>query len=947
MLKKLKEYDVLVSVLDQYTIPIMVNGSLRQVSLGTLLSDVRSNIENESQMRENENAEMITQLEDVKNRADQTDLSLINFVDGGYVENGVAYFTNNGSVLFEITGIGGGGGGGGGGSTVAAVLTVTNTTGWLSKTISEGGECNVSFVWSSIEDDLPTGNGSMKIMVNNATVANLNIQQGNVVTDLSSYLGSGANNVKVQISDVYGQSRTINFSITVMAFSLSSSFDVSAPFPGQISFPYTPVGAVAKTVHFILDGNEIGTQVTSVTGRQMSYMIPAQTHGDHSLSVYFEATVNGENVRSNTLYYEFASLEAGVEDTVITSQFSAETEDQYTTLTIPYMVYKPSALTAEVMIYVNNNLISTQTVDRTEQKFTYRLMFAGPVVFEFLSGGTSKRISITVNPSEVDVSAETEALKLHLSSQGRSNQEEGRAEWTYDDIEASLTGFNWKSDGWQLDDDGVTVLRVSGDARVTIPYKPFANDFRATGKTIEIEFATRDVRDYDSVVLSCMSGGRGMMLTAQRAIIESEQSSISTQYKENEHIRIAFVCEKRSENRLLFIYINGIASGVVQYPADDDFSQVTPVNISIGNSNCTMDMYCIRVYDNDLDRFQIVDNWIADMQNGAKMLETFNHNNVFDTYGNIVISSLPEDLPYLILEAPELPQYKGDKKTCSGSFTNPAQPSKSFTFSGAQIDVQGTSSQYYPRKNYKVKFKNGFVLPNGNTETTYALNSSVVPTSAFCFKADVASSEGANNVELARLYNDACPYKTPAQNTNPKVRQGIDGFPMVIFWNNGAETKFLGKYNFNIDKGTEEVFGFVYPDESWEIKNNTGNRVLWKSADYTGTDWLNDFEARFPDTDPAYTDPAQLAEFAEWVMSTDTTAATDDELDEPVTYMDGEEEVTFTHDTAEYRLAKFKNEASDYMEMQSALFYYLFTELFLMVDSRAKNAFPSFIGGPL
>ena len=33
------------------------------------------------------------------------------------------------------------------------------------------------------------------------------------------------------------------------------------------------------------------------------------------------------------------------------------------------------------------------------------------------------------------------------------------------------------------------------------------------------------------------------------------------------------------------------------------------------------------------------------------------------------------------------------------------------------------------------------------------------------------------------------------------------------------------------------------------------------------------------------------------------------------------------------------------MELDSAMFYYLFTELFLMVDSRAKNMFPSFMGG--
>ena len=440
-----------------------------------------------------------------------------------------------------------------------------------------------------------------------------------------------------------------------------------------------------------------------------------------------------------------------------------------------------------------------------------------------------------------------------------------------------------------------------------------------------------------------MSGGRGISVTAQKALMKSEQSEISTQYKEDEHVRIAFVTEKRSENRLLFIYINGIASGVVQYPSDDDFSQLTPVDITVGSNDCTMDLYCIRIYDNDLTRYQILDNWIADTQVGNVMLERYTHNNIYDAYGEVVIAKLPADLPYMIIECDELPQYKGDKKTCSGSYVNPLTPSKGFTFTGAQIDVQGTSSQYYPRKNYKVKFKNGFIMAGGSTASKYAIDNNAIPVNTFCFKADVASSEGANNVELARLYNDACPYKTPAQVANNKVRQGIDGFPMVIFWHDTANnvTSFLGKYNFNNDKGTEEVFGFASPDESWEIKNNTSGRVLWKSADYTGSDWLNDFEARYPDTDPAYEDPAQLAEFAAWAVSTDRTAATGDALPSSYTDCDGN---VHTVDNAAYRLAKFKTEAGDYMELQSAMFYYLFTELFLMVDSRAKNAFPSFIG---
>ena len=76
------------------------------------------------------------------------------------------------------------------------------------------------------------------------------------------------------------------------------------------------------------------------------------------------------------------------------------------------------------------------------------------------------------------------------------------------------------------------------------------------------------------------------------------------------------------------------------------------------------------------------------------------------------------------------------------------------------------------------------------------------------------------------------------------------------------------------------------------------------------------------------------------MVSTDTEAATGDALDSSVTYG----ETTYTNDTAEYRLAKFKAEIGNYVEMNSMLFYYLFTELFLMVDSRAKNMFPSMIG---
>lgn len=898
---------------------------------------------------ESEMAELGSQVDQYSQITRNIQGDLERSVFGGYVDNGgylVLTDMNGDQTGDRIGPFAGGGGGGGGGAVTEADMTATNTTGWVSTTISEDANCKVKILWSSIENDIPTGNGTATIRVNNIIKATLEVQQGEITIDVKPYISSGTNKVRINIADVYGQERAIAFNISVVTLRLTSSFTTTEVFSSSIPFPYTPIGEVSKTVYIELDGTVIHTQTTSVSNRQVTYTIPAQSHGAHKLRAYFEATINEQVVRSNELYYEFISIEQLNNTPIIVSPFNKTSVTQYDSVVIPYTVYDPSNAQAHITLSINDTVIDEAglDVDRSEHSYTFRANEAGTVKFAITCRGITKQFTFTVEELSINVRAETNDLALYLSSQGRSNNEANPETWTYNGITTTFTGFNGRSDRWQKDEDGIDVCRVSENARLTINYKPNAVDFRSSGKTIEFEFATRNILNYDTTVISCMSGGIGFSFTAQKALLKSELAAISTQYKEDEHVRIAFDVQKRTENNnhpLMFVYINGIASGVVPYPDDDDFSQTSPVNITIGSNYCTVDLYCIRIYDSSLTKEQILNNWIADTQIGSELLDRYTRNNIYDGYGNIVISQLPKTLPYMVISCDELPQYKGNKKTCDITFTNPQYPSKSFTSTGVEIDVQGTSSQYYPRKNYKTKHKNGFTSTSGSSET-YAMDVNSIPVNVFCFKADVASSEGANNVELVRLYNSICPYKTPAQVANPQVRQGIDGFPMVIFWHDTVTdtTTFLGKYNFNNDKSTEDVFGFASPDESWETLNNTDEHAIYKSADYgPNSGWEVAFEARYPDTKPAYSDTTQLAEFAAWAVSTDREAATGDTIPS-VTY-DG---VTYTEDTADYRLAKFKAEASRYMELDSAIFYYLFTELFLMVDSRAKNAFPSFIG---
>lgn len=948
-----------------------INAKINEiVAVKSNAEEIATQAVNKANALENEISEVASKADRNTTKVGNLQFDVDSMIHGWYVDTQKRLiFTDvDGNPIGDpIEGIGGSGGGGGGGSSTNAEMSAQNTTGWIQNTVSEP-KVSVKILWSSIENDMPTGNGVATVRVNNIVRASFEVPQGEVTFKLDDYLGAGTNVVKITIADVYDQQRTISFNIVVQDLRITSSINTSSPFTGSIAAPVTPYGEVEKTLYWELDGQVVHTQTTSASGRQITYTIPAQSHGAHTLRMYFECQVNNQTVRSNVLYYEFISLETLNNTPIIISPFNTTEVSQYSSVNIPFTVYDPANATTEITLFVNDEQVSKQTVDRTEQSYVLKANTVGSLEFKIVCGKVNKVLTMTVTETDIDVEPETDNLVLYLSSQGRSNNEENPDVWTYNNITTTFTGNNHVTDGWIADSDGNVARRFSGDARGTINYKLFEQDFRTTGKTITIEFAARNVLNYDTPIISCTSGGRGLVITPQMAVLSSEQSAMSTQYKEDEHLRLDWVIEKRSEHRIGLMYINGIICGAIQYPDDDDFSQATPVNISLGSSDCILDVYCIRVYNNNLTKIQVLNNWIADTLDGNQMLDRYNHNNIYDGYGNIVIDKLPSDLPYLLIECAELPQKKGDKVTCSGRYVDPVYPSKSFTFINAQFDVQGTSSQYYPRKNYKAKFKGGFTNNSGNTEKNYAINNDAVPTNTFTFKKDFASSEGANNVELARAYNAVCPYKTPGQVANSKVRQGIDGFPIVVFWRDTTTdtVTFVGKYNFNNDKGTPEVFGFYNDDESWEIKNNTGNRVIWKDNNYAGTAWLNDFEARYPDTDPPYEDPAQLQEFATWAMTTDTTAATGNALPSPVTYtvktteivehvdpntgaisyeeVEVTKDVTFTNDTAEYRLAKFKDEAGNYMEMDSALFYYLFTELFLMVDSRAKNAFPSFMG---
>ncbi len=884
----------------------------------------------------------IRSITDLPEILSEIDTSLAKMIDDWSMDDsGYLYLLANGKVVigpigpFQASGSGGTGGGGG----YTYTITITNLLESRVITVPEGDRVVLKFNYSSVDEEgVDDGPGIGQVLVGGVVKQSFSATQGENEVDVTSYLASGVNNAYVRITNSEGASKQLAYTVTVAAVYLASSFDASVPQTGAFSFPYTPTGIAEKVMHFELDGVEIGTVTVTTSGRQQSFNVPEQNHGSHILRVWFTCNINGAVVSSNVLYYSIICYTIGDSTPIIavTSPPLSGVE-QFSNIVKKYRVYSPNSLTSAITLEVGDEVVANLTVDRTEQTWTYRADVVGEITQTIRCGEASVSWTQNVTESSIKVEAETEALALYLDSYGRSNNESNPSVWESEAVSCEFVNFNHVSDGWVQDDEDNTVLRLTGDARLHIPYKMFAYDFRTTGKTLEFEFATRDVLNYDATVLSCYSGNRGFTITARQLSLISEQSALGTNYKDSEHVRVTFVVQKKSENRLILCYINGIMSGAVQYPEDDDFSQAEPVGITVGSNECTIDLYVIRAYDNSLTRYQALYNWIADTRNTQERLARFKRNDVYDDYSRIVVSKLPQDLCYLVLQCDELPQFKGDKKKCSGYFVDLLHPERNFSFVDAEIDVQGTSSQYYWVKNFKIKGKNGFILFDGTTVAVYAMNDDAVPTSVFTMKADVASSEGYYNVVTAKLFNQYHPFKMPAQEADPRVRYSIDGFPIVIFWDNGTETKFIGKYNFNNDKGTSEPFGLSEGDERWEVLENGNPLSSFLSADFVNNDWTKAFEGNYPEDNA---DTTNLRAMCEWVVSTAVDQATGAALAESVTYNG----VEYTSDTREYRLAKFDAELGDHFIESAIIYYYVFTEVFLCMDQREKNVLWRYIG---
>lgn len=837
----------------------------------------------------------------------------------------------------------------GGGGTSGPVFIVRNAVeAGLSFSTSYGDPCIVKYTFSSLDamTSLPTGNGTAYYYVNSNLVLSESIPQGENSFDCSKYLKEGENEVSVTVKNADGESKSLTWEINCISIRLTSTFDYTMPYEnGSITFRYTAFGEAEKHIHFILDGVEDPeVPVIQSSGKQNTKVFYNLEHGLHTLEVYALATINNAEIKSNVLKYDVIVTTEGAVDPIISINCNTTSLLQGELLSIPYIVYDPLATESTISLDIHvledgeYKLYKSEsrTVGRSIQYWNTRHYPLGNVRFTIRLRDVYRTIDVTVDEYSLPISPTTNDIELLLSSANRSNSEINPAIWEYTNdkgtvISTEFNNVNWSTSGWIADENGDATLHLTGGSTAVIKYQPFSTDIRVFGKTLEFEFAVRDVNNRDANVISCMSGGIGIEITADKAILNSSLSSVNCHFNDERRIRVAFTIEARNEYRMMSVYLDGVLTSCKQYVATDNFQQTTPVDITIGSPYCAVDLYTVRAYNIALTQNDVITNYICDIADITTKAEVYDRNNLYDSSMNLEYAKVKKKIPVMTITGP-LPQAKGDKKNVTITYEDPFDETMNFADMSSTIDVQGTSSAGYVRKNYKIKLAEKYAHVKGG-----------IKTKTYCMKADYAEATSTHNTQIANiahtLYND----KTPAQEDDARCRTTIQGFPCVIYHKETVNSNpyFLGKYNFNFDKGSEEAFGFTedYIVESWEFCNNTsvacnftGNIperysmvevVNGSEVDYG---WKNDFERRYPDhdlIDEGDEDPEEsIARFRamhDWVVSTKSY-----DLNNP------------------FVVTRYRTEFEEIFNLHKVLVYYVWTFFFLMVDQRAKNMFMTY-----
>lgn len=587
--------------------------------------------------------------------------------DVDYADN-IFYWKENGETIKTFTIQGGGGGG-----TTTSTMTIERVT-TADAIFLLGNKAVIEYTWSSVDNvGDSTGIGTAVWKIDNTTVSTLTVGQGKNSIDLTEFLKAGTNSIRLSITDSVGTLSTKTWTITIVDFKLESTFDDTLFYSDEVSFRYIPYGNINKTVHFILDGNELDSVNTSASGRQLSYVLTKQSHGAHLLKVYMTATVNNQDIQSETIIKDIIWVNPDDRTPIIGCSMQEFTTQQYHATNIPYVVYDPDHNPATVKLAVDGNTVSTLSVNRTAQTWSYKSSDVGNHDLTISCRKVTKILKANIEKLDIDVEPVTANLEFDFNPTGYSNSDENRlwSDKTHTNIAMTVSdNFDWSNGGYQLDSDGSQYFCVKAGTTATINYNLFGTDPKQTGSEFKIVFKTTNVRDASATFLSCIpttDDKVGLEMNVHEANIYSSTDSLYFPYSEEDIIEYEFninALDTKTDGAtsIVMTYEDGVGSRPMIYNDVHRLYQYSPVPITIGSDDCDVHIYRMKAYSASLTDTDILSNFIADARDSDDMIARYERNQIYDENNSLTPESVAKACPDLRIIKIEAPHFTNDKK---------------------------------------------------------------------------------------------------------------------------------------------------------------------------------------------------------------------------------------------------------------------------------------------
>lgn len=670
-------------------------------------------------------------------------------------------------------------------------------------------------------------------------------------TELST--SESGNQLRVEIDNGMGYLKSSSVYIT-RVINMSVSVTISGGIDGKLVFTKDNMPELRAVVtgnngylYATIDGQDF------ISGEDMPmdyvYSVPVEkfnpfnSHNVHELVIWVTPKNQTDiKVYADPIKYIFGDV-SNTSPIIMSTVKEGDTFEEYNNLNVDYVAYQ-SGLTGKtpISVYIVNKESNKTVLSQNPEANFINGTASGSVLFSLFPNGNDSLVgentlnirlgdyvdSVNINITKSSVNLEqAEGWDVYLTSNNRSNDDPDKNIWECTNRNGKTYGVTFDESiefinagsGWNKDSDGNIAMHLRKGKYFELNYQPFIenpvynsgnNNGKGTGKTLSIEFATRNCLKQDATVIECLEeNGYGFKVYANKIELISNNKTISCNFKEDERIKLDIVIEGtqtlykydtvlgtsgdvyRGEDyeSLMILFVDGVYQRLALIPANTTFVQKVPQNIKFGSEFCELDVYNIRMYNFALNIDRIVKNYAYDTPKFEDKINIAKRNNIFTNVTNnrptIDIQKLREarkDLPFMYVQMasgqPSLPKDKSNwLPLAKASWVNPnskdtaSDGNSSWETKYGVLRNQGTSSMNYPWpwRNWDFKLDK-YKDESGNKQSGYfeipTLGSGVTTKkwkqydgmpggiAKITLKKDYASSEMCNNAICSEIFTD-------------------------------------------------------------------------------------------------------------------------------------------------------------------------------------------------